>query len=444
MKRVSWLPEIRNVRPRRMPRSSCGVVLLLTLAAAALGAQAAPKPAADSAKAAADSLQARLDRAEEAIRVLQQQVADQAGHAVQTRSRFALEFNGLVLVTGFSNSRRVNNVDLPVFVLPDTNTGLPQSGAGMAIRQTRLGLSATAPDVLGAKFEGDLDVDFFGGQQSSNGGRTFPLLRLRTTRMQLTWKNAEVMIGQETPLFSDLNPISLAAVGSPEFSASGNLWLWLPQIRAGVHTSGPVRVGVQGAVLAPTSGDPAGLFSTDNDQAEKSSRPFLEGRTSLGWGEDEMAGEIGVAGHYGWFATKGDSLLVSSGWAVDAKLPLTRWLEIRGEGFTGQALKGLGGGGVGQGFGVGGAPVHTAGGWAQVNLKPDARVIIGGGYGYDDPRDSDLLPGGRLKNATTEVHLHYRPVQPVVIGLTYRRLETTYASGKLANDHLNLALGFEF
>ncbi|MBI3568248.1 MAG: hypothetical protein HY084_08630 [Gemmatimonadetes bacterium] len=339
----------------------------------------------------------------------------------------------------------MNNVDLPVFVLPDTNNGLPQRGAGMAIRQTQLGLAVTSPQVLGAKFEGDLNVDFFGGQQPSNGGRTFPLLRLRTTRLQLTWKNADVMVGQETPLISDLNPISLAAVGSPEFSASGNLWLWLPQVRAGVHTSGPLRWGVQGAVLAPTSGDPQGLFGTDNDQAEKSSRPFLEALASMAWGEDETAGEIGIGVHQGWFATKGDSLLVSSAVAMDAKVPLNKWVEVRGEAFSGQALKGLGGGGIGQGFGVNGAPVHTTGGWAQVNVKPNARVLFGAGYGYDDPRDSDLLPGGRLKNATTELHVHYRPVQPLVIGLSYRRLETTYAAnGTLANDHLNLALGFEF
>lgn len=434
----------RNIRRPTSGWSSCWVACALTLAGSPLAAQATPTTPADSAKATADSLAARLERAEEAIRLLQQQVADQASHGVQTRSRMSLEFNGLVLVTGFSNSRRVNNVDLPVFVLPDTNNGLPQSGAGLAIRQTRLGLAVTAPDVLGAKFEGDLDVDFFGGQQPSNGGRTFPLLRLRTTRLQLTWKNGDLMIGQETPLISDLNPVSLAAIGSPEFSAAGNLWLWLPQIRAGVHTSGPIRWGVQGAVLAPTAGDALGLFGTDNDQAEKSSRPFLEGRAHVAWGEDEMTGEIGVGTHYGWFATKGDSLLVSRAVAVDAKIPFSSWLELRGEAFTGQALKGLGGGGVGQGFGVNAAPVHTTGGWAQVNVKPNAKVLFGAGYGYDDPRDSDLLPNGRLKNATAELHLHYRPVQPLVIGLGYRRLATTYSSGTLTNDHWNLALGFEF
>ncbi|MBI1808919.1 MAG: hypothetical protein HYR75_03405, partial [Gemmatimonadetes bacterium] len=62
---------------------------MLCIASAPLAAQGGRKTAADSAKsatdsakAAADSLAARLERAEEAIRLLQQQVADQSEHAV--------------------------------------------------------------------------------------------------------------------------------------------------------------------------------------------------------------------------------------------------------------------------------------------------------------------------------------------------------------------------
>lgn len=91
------------------------------------------------------------------------------------------------------------------------------------------------------------------------------------------------------------------------------------------------------------------------------------------------------------------------------------------------------------------ARVHTTGEWAPVNVKPNAIVLFGARYGYHDPRDADLLPNGRLKNATIDLHLHCRPVQPLVIGLGgYRRLATTYSSGTLTNDYWNLALGFEF
>jgi len=400
--------------------------------------------AQDSAKVKAESIAARLDRAEEQIKLLQQELADQAATQVTTRSRMALELTGRVLVTGFSNSRRVNNVDDPQFVRPDTASGLPQGGAGMAIRQTSLGLAVSAPHVFGGDFHGDLDVDFYGGQQPSSGGRTFPLLRLRTARAMVKWTHGELMIGQDAPLIASGNPTSLAALGTPDFAAAGNLWLWLPQVRAGLETGGAVSFGIQGAVLAPTSGDPANVFDTDDDVAEHSSRPYLQGRVHVRWGSDETAGDIGVGVHQGWLATKGDSLLTSSALAVDMKIPFTSWLELRGEGYTGQALKGLGGGGIGQGTGLNGVPVHDQGGWAQLNVKPTSRLLLGAGYGMDDPRDSDLAPGSRLKNVAREVHVHVRPGGPFVFGVEYRRLETTYSSGVLANDHINLSAGIEF
>ncbi|MGH7656425.1 MAG: hypothetical protein ACREN6_17385 [Gemmatimonadaceae bacterium] len=417
------------------------------LAAAALAATlatASRAAAQDSTKVKQDSIAARLDRAEEQIKLLQQELADESQTSVKTRSRIALELTGRILVTGFSNSRRVNNVDDPQFVRPDTASGLPQGGAGMAIRQTSLGLAVNAPEVFGGNFHGDLDVDFYGGQQPSTGGRTFPLLRLRTARAMVKWTHGELMIGQDAPLIASGNPTSLAALGTPDFAGAGNLWLWLPQVRAGLETGGAVSLGIQGAVLAPTSGDPANVFDTDDDIAEHSSRPYLQGRVHVRWGSDEMERDIGIGVHQGWLATKGDSLLTSSAFAVDVKLPIARWLDVRGEAYTGQALKGLGGGGIGQGTGLNGVPVHDQGGWAQVNFKPSLRLLFGAGYGMDDPRDSDLGPGSRLKNVVREAHIQVRPGGPFVVGVEYRRLETSYSTSVLANDHLNLSLGIEF
>jgi hypothetical protein len=438
--RVSQLGVHRNDRAATSRWSS--ILAIGTLAACLCVASTAN--AQDTTRAKADSIAARLDRAEEQIRLLQQELAAESESKVTTRSRMKLEFNGRVLVTGFSNSRRVNNVDNPQFVRPDTASGLPQGGAGMAIRQTTLGLAVSAPEVFGGSFHGDLDVDFYGGQQPSTGGRTFPLLRLRTARAMVKWTYGELLIGQESPLIAAVNPVSLAAVGTPDFAGAGNLWLWLPQIRGGLETGGKVSVGIQGAVLAPTSGDPANVFDTDDDVAEHSSRPYLQGRLHVRWGADDMAGDIGVGVHQGWLAAKGDSLISSSALAVDLLLPVTRWFEIRGEAYQGQALKGLGGGGIGQGLGLNGVPVHTTGGWAQVNVKPTSRLLLGAGYGMDDPRDSDLPAGSRLKNVVREAHIHVRPGGPFVFGFEYRRLETTYSTGVLGNDHLNLSAGIEF
>ena len=275
-----------SVNSHDRPRSSARSRILTVAATAAFVAGAV---VSGSPLEAQDSIAARLERAEEVIKLLQQQLAGQAQSAVKTRSRLSLEFHGLVLVTGFSNTRRVNNVDDPQFVRPDTANGLPQGGAGLAIRQTSIALAVTDPEVLGGRFVGDLDVDFFGGQQPSSGGRTFPLLRLRTARAMISWKYGEFEVGQDSPLIAGINPLSLGALGTPEFVGAGNLWLWLPQVRIGVETGGAVSLGIQGTVLAPTSGDATGAFDTDNDIAEKSGRPYFEGRVHLRWGSDEMA-----------------------------------------------------------------------------------------------------------------------------------------------------------
>ncbi|MDA1082271.1 MAG: hypothetical protein O2973_11480, partial [Gemmatimonadetes bacterium] len=262
--------------------------------------------------------------------------------------------------------------------------------------------------------------------------------RLNSTNHRVTFP-----LNQHT-LISMLNPVSLASVGVPGFTAAGNLWLWLPQARLGVHTTGDVRFGVTGAILAPTSGDPAALFDTDNDIAERSKRPYVQGRAHVAWGEDDMAGSVGVSTHAGWFATPNSTnQRESMAVAADATVPLTRWIELRGEWYSGDGIRGLGGGAIGQLFGVSGAPIHSQGMWGQINLKPTTRVTFGAGFGFDDPDDDDLAPNARRKNTAGEIHLHVRPGGPLIMGFEYRRLETTYAS-KLANDHLNIAVGFMF
>lgn len=431
-----------NYRVRQRRGSSVPVAHAALVAALAV-TWITPARAQDTSRTSRDSIAARLERAEEAIALLRQQLGEQAG--VQTRSRLALEVTGRVLVNAFANNRRVNNTDVPTFVRPDTASPLPLGGAGMAIRQITLGVSVSAPDVLGAAFAGGLDVDFFGGQQPSSGGRTFPLIRMRVARGTLSWKHAELMVGQDAPVMSPLNPVSLASVGIPGFTSAGNLWIWMPQARLALRTAGDLRFGVTGAVLAPMSGDAAGVFDTDFDVAERTKRPFVEGRVSVDWGADEMAGFIGVSSHGGWYA-RPNSTNDRDGIAMgaDARVPLTRHAELRGEWYSGDGMRALGGGAIGQLFGVSGEPVHSTGVWGQLNLMPTPRVTLGGGYGFDDPDDADLAAGARRKNVATEVHLHVRPAGPLVVGLEYRRLTTTYATGPLTNDHLNLAVGFVF
>lgn len=408
----------------------CITVWLLILAPVHLTAQ----------RSSADSLEERLRRAEAAIATLQAQIAEQAGSGVQTRSRMRLELNGRVLMNGFHNSRRVNNVDNPQFATPDVGT--PGRGAGMAIRQTQLGLVVSGSDVMGGAFTGDVDVDFYGGQMASSGGRTFPLLRLRTARAVVRWSGSHLLLGQESPLISALNPVTVAAIGTPAFATAGNLWLWLPQARFGIERGGTVRLGVQGAVLAPTSGDPATLFETENDIAERSQRPFVQARASAKWGTD-LTREIGCGIHQGWLMP-GTERVDSRAVACDALVPIVDWIELRGEIFSGQALRGLGGGGIGQSFTPTGPPppqepLETKGGWLQLNVQVPRNLRLGLGCGGDHPEPVAV----RRRNDACAGYAMLRP-GPLFFGAEVRRLRTEYVTGRLTNDHVTLAAGFEF
>ena len=412
------------------------VMLLLAGAPSAAGAQETDTTQATPA----DSLHDRLMRAEEAIEVLREQLATLAASSVQSATRVQTEIFGRVLVNGFVNGAAVNNVDVPLFVLPVRG----RAGVGGTIRQTSLGVAITVSPVLGGAFAGDLQTDFFGGQQPSTGGRNFPLLRVRTARGIVRWSRAELLFGQESPLVAGLNPVSVASFGTPGFVTAGNLWLWLPQLRVTTELGTTARIAFQAAVLAPTSSDPAAAFDTDVDSAERSSRPYLQARLRARWGEnDETGGEIGVGVHRGWVQHGPENLLTSEAIVVTARIPFTRFVELRGEGYAGRATRGLGGGGIGQNVTTAGDPVRDRGAWAQLNVRPSSIVEFGGGCGAADPEDDDL-PANRQRNSACEVHLITRPGGPLLAGLEYRRLRTTYPQRVAHDDHVNLALGFEF
>ncbi|MBA3670974.1 MAG: hypothetical protein H0W68_02985 [Gemmatimonadaceae bacterium] len=410
-------------------------------------AQYARVPARDSA--AADSLATRLRHAEEAIAILQQQLGEQAAQAGTTRSRMRFELSGRALLSVYHNERAVNNVDNPALVRPDAVSALPLSSFGMTARQTTLGLAVFADSVLGGRFTGDVDVDFYGGQQPTNGNRTFPLIRLRVFRGIVRWTNGELLIGQETPLISNLNPVSIAAVGSPLFGAAGNLWFWLPQVRGSIdlpaREGSTLRFGAQAAVLANLSGDAVGLFDTDADPAERTGRPALQGRLRARWGDDpDHPSEIGCGPHLSWVFNASNTMIQSSGAACDARIALGARLTLLGEAYSGRALRGLGGGGIGQNFGRDGSALRDTGGWAQLNVVVASPLRAGVGCGTDRPDQDAVAVGGRLRNSACAAHLIARPAGPLFLGLEMRRQETTYSTGTFRNHHLALGTGFEF
>ena len=372
-------------------------------------------------------------------------MATQAESQVQSASRVRVELFGRVLANGFFNSDSVNNSDVPQFAAP--SGGRRQGGLGGAIRQTSLGIRVDVPRVLGAAFDGELHTDFFGGQQPSVGGRHFPMLRIRTARGILSWSRAEILFGQEVPLIAGLNPVSVASFGTSEFATAGNLWLWLPQTSRDVGDRSCAGASRDSGCRPRSDDGRPGRHvrhGTRPGGALESTVSAGEAPNAVGRGGRARRDRCRRASAVG-FAVPMAVWSRATPWQSDARIPLGTHVELRGEAYSGQALRGLGGGGIGQNLTTTGNPVQDRGGWAQLVLKPSTLVDLSGGCGVDDPKDVVGLPAGRTRNVACEAHITTHPGGPVVASFGWRGHRTTYAAtGVARNTHLNLALGFEF
>jgi hypothetical protein len=443
-------------------------VALATKPAAAFAqtpAPTAPSTSATPDSLSPDSLAARLARAEAAIAALRQQMATESQTTVHTRSRVQLDLTGMIITNAFYTSGRANSLDVPLVALAPTDVS-EDHAFGATVRQTRLGGVVTVNQVLGGSFIGDLEIDFFGGVSNGPGDRRlFPEPRLRTTTATLRWSRTDLMVGSDVPLVSRLTPISVAAIGIPEFSGSGNLWNWLPTIRLTQRvatTSLPhttLRWGVQGAVMSPFAG---AQYPGDPDLAdagERSARPAFEGRFFAQWGDTtssgasdvtigEGGGEIGVGVHHGWVAVGDAPLQNSNAVTADWRISFTPRVELRGEWYAGRLVRGLGGGGINQAFGkpIGneplGPPINDQAGWAQLNGQFLQTLLGGAGCGLDvvDLADRPV----RTRNTVCSTYMLWRPSEPFFVGLEFRGIATRYDTGATGRvRQLNLGLGFD-
>ena len=140
-------------------------------------------------------------------------------------SEVAGSLTGMLL---FNASRTVSMAAVPSIPLNAALTPASRPHRGATLRQTILGLKFNGPDLPGGgKASGTLYMDFWGGTSGANNN----LFRVRTATLDLTWNNTTVSVGQDKPIVSPREPVTLAQVGLAPLSAAGNLWLWQPQAR---------------------------------------------------------------------------------------------------------------------------------------------------------------------------------------------------------------------
>lgn len=374
---------------------------------------------------------------------------------------------GSIYVNAFNNSGATNNADVPLFATP---TG--RGNAGASLRQTRLGLRVEGARMGDSRLGAVIETDFFGGFPAVAIGENFGIVRLRLAYMKIDRERTSFTIGQDWMVFAPQNPTSLAAAAIPQLAAAGNNWARIPQFKAD-HKLGK-NVRVQGAVLAPQTGDSAAAaaFFLQPNSGSASRVPFFQGRIAFSDGNFLSTGKpgtIGVSAHYGRSRVFSGSPLTrydidSTGIAADWNIPLSRRIVLVGEAFTGKNLAGFQGG-IFQGYNTefatlqgstlvaaGVRGIRTRGGWAQVGFTPPVandRLSFYGSAGIDDPDDRDLVTlvprDLRRRNLAWAFDAIYKVTPQFSVGLEYRGFNTNWTlSGRRTSNHVNLGAVYTF
>lgn len=372
---------------------------------------------------------------------------------------------GSIYVNAFNNSGATNNADVPLFATP---TG--RGNAGASLRQTRLGLRIEGARIGSSRLGAVIETDFFGGFPAIGIGENFGIVRLRLAYVKIDRENTSITIGQDWMVFAPQNPTSLAAAAIPQLAAGGNNWGRMPQFKAD-HKLGK-NVRVQGAVLAPQTGDSAAAFFLQPNSGSVSRVPFLQGRIAFSEGNFFATGKpvtIGVSAHYGRSRVFGGTPLTrydidSTGIAADWNIPLSRRIVLVGEAFTGKNLAGFQGG-IFQGYNTefatlqgstlvaaGVRGIRTRGGWAQLGFTPPVakdRLSFYGSAGIDDPDDRDLVTlvprDLRRRNLAWAFDAIYKVTPQFSVGFEYRGFNTHWnLSGRRTSNHVNLGAVYTF
>lgn len=289
---------------------------------------------------------------------------------------------GWAILNAAYNTGAPAPVDVPV-----TATGGEEGSFIMTARQSRFGIDFSHEN--GIRAAGTLEFDLFGlGSNAAAGGPNHVAPRTRMAFFTLGFaERSTLLFGQFWNVVAPLHPTSLAHLGIPPLSSSGNLANRVPQIRYR-YTGDPISFEV--AALRPFAGEvaPAVTQADFLSAGEFSRLPFFESRLAYGRGRYT----VGISGRYGWLDLREDALqddeTTTATLAGDVLLALGK-VGLSGEAFIGRNNRGIGG--------LAGTTVVDAelidgksvGGWAQLSYTVD-RVNFNVGYGIEDVEDGIL------------------------------------------------------
>ncbi len=419
------------------------------------------------------STQAQIDELREHQDIQSAQIATHEQAKVETESKYPVKLTGLMLLTGFVNTRAVDVAATPTLATPGAGS------TGLTLRQTVLGFDARGPRLFGAKSYADLRVDFNGNPQSSSSASSYTgysgtgssLLRLRSAHAGLRWEHTEAFFSLDKPIISPDTPTSLTAVAEPALAWSGNLWAWNPQLgitqRFDLGASHAIQL--QGALIDPgdapiiPTASAAATSGTTASTAEQSRWPGIEGHVSLIESPPrDDANHLGIGGYLSPHLTPTGQRFNSWAGTLDARYRLPLHLSWTANVYRGAALGGLGAGGFKDYvYATGRDPgeyyfrrLNDAGGWTQLKEVLNNRLELNAAFGFDNVFARHLrpyyVPNGTIyqnlaRNRTYTGNIIYSPSAYLLFSLEYRHVESAPVIGPTATSNIiGIGAGYKF
>jgi hypothetical protein len=392
-------------------------------------------------------------------------VAPPSAAAPAPKVSFTVKPYGLITVNAtYLIGNSSNNPDVPEWATVGASAFI------FTARQTRLGVRGSwdaPPSKLHVqKVAGLIEADFFGGFLGEGIGYFFPVPRLRLATATVEWRTVRFSFGQDWSVLAPLNPDTALHVAVPGFTASGNLWARVPQLRV----DGVVRFGRRGgeprwrfiwaaALVAEVQAD--ALATAQNaftgvripQGGENALAPAGQARVAIGHDLYDKSLEIGVSGHLGnreIAFTGGRTGRLNGAVALDVTVPLPFRLSFKGEAYWGSGLDAFFGGII-QGIAFTTDPatgaiatvgngISDGGGWAQLSWAALKWLTLYAGGGADKPKTADLIVANAATNRTLNAafygELSVEFARGFALWLEYDFMHTEFQAAPIQRTHV--------
>ncbi|MHC4619079.1 MAG: DcaP family trimeric outer membrane transporter [Planctomycetota bacterium] len=306
-------------------------------------------------------------------------------------SELDIQLYGYIKLDAAYDTSRVDTGDFARWVESET-TNKDDDQFNMTANQTRFGVRIKGPQNGEIDTSGRAEIDFYGGGEENK-----PRVMMRHAYMTLNWPDDRfnIIAGQTSDVISPLHPDTLNyTVGW----WAGNIGYRRTQIRLtkSLGLTRDVDLKLEGA-LARTIGFSGDDFAeTPGDAGEDAGFPGAQARVSVTfpWLEHRPT-TLGASGHWAKeeldTSASGDSRHFDS-WSLnlDLTLPVTEWLAVKGELFTGENINAYLGG-IGQGINTTRfQEIGSRGGWLAASLAPSDKWRFNLGVTAEGVDDGDL------------------------------------------------------